>query len=184
MLNQNELQAITSSPRLCRDLCLKGKTTPEWVLMIMTVSEADPLSGHSLQKVPCRWPRMNCMLSNCQVQRSQHLAGIVHVRSLLYNLIKAPITIPLLRCRENKRAWLYRIRPSVTHEPFHPLDFPVEHLTGMLLKPVSAFAAWESLVLSQGVPMQENLTEALSRLISYDGAPSLYHQTLWTLCGA
>lgn len=32
--------------------------------------------------------------------------------------------------RENKRAWLYRIRPSVTHEPFHPLDFPVEHLTG------------------------------------------------------
>ena len=32
-------------------------------------------------------------------------------------------------CRENKRSWLYRIRPSVTHEPFHPLNFPVEQLT-------------------------------------------------------
>jgi len=41
LLNLNELQAITSSLRLCRDLCLKGKTIPEWVLMTMTVSEAD-----------------------------------------------------------------------------------------------------------------------------------------------
>lgn len=23
----------------------------------------------------------------------------------------------------NQRSWLYRIRPSVTHEPFHPLSF-------------------------------------------------------------
>lgn len=30
---------------------------------------------------------------------------------------------------ENQRSWLYRIRPSVTHEPFHPLDFPTETLT-------------------------------------------------------
>ncbi len=127
---------------------------------------------------------MDCMLSSCQVQHSQHLAGTVHAPSLLYNLIKALIKVPLLGCRENKRAWLYRIRPSVTHEPFHPLDFPVEHLTGMLLKAGSAFAAWETLVLSLGVPMQESLTEGLSRLISYDGAPSLYQQTLWTLCGA
>ncbi|KAL6770098.1 hypothetical protein ACKKBG_A33590 [Auxenochlorella protothecoides x Auxenochlorella symbiontica] len=29
----------------------------------------------------------------------------------------------------NQRAWLYRIRPSVTHEPFHPLNFPVETLS-------------------------------------------------------
>jgi len=29
----------------------------------------------------------------------------------------------------NQRSWLYRIRPSVTHEPFHPLDFPQETLT-------------------------------------------------------
>lgn len=34
----------------------------------------------------------------------------------------------LLR-RHNQRSWLYRIRPSVTHEPFHPLDFPQETLT-------------------------------------------------------
>ncbi len=127
---------------------------------------------------------MDCMLSSCQVQHSQHLAGTFHAPSLSYKLIKALYKLPLLGCRENKRAWLYRIRPSVTHEPFHPLDFPVEHLTGMLLKAVIAFAAWDGLVLGQGVPMQESLTEALSRLISYDGAPSLYHQTLWTLCGA
>ena len=31
--------------------------------------------------------------------------------------------------RENRRSWLYRIRPSVTHEPFHPVSFPVENLT-------------------------------------------------------
>lgn len=30
---------------------------------------------------------------------------------------------------QNQRSWLYRIRPSVTHEPFHPLDFPAETLT-------------------------------------------------------
>jgi hypothetical protein len=30
---------------------------------------------------------------------------------------------------ENRRSWLYRIRPSVTHEPFHPLNFPSEALT-------------------------------------------------------
>ena len=29
----------------------------------------------------------------------------------------------------NQRSWLYRIRPSVTHEPFHPLDFPAETTT-------------------------------------------------------
>eukprot|EP00803_Ostreobium_quekettii_P003922 evm.model.scf_3626.1 EVM.evm.TU.scf_3626.1 scf_3626:474-4330(-) len=32
--------------------------------------------------------------------------------------------------RENQRSWLYRIRPSVTHEPFHPLNFPAQALTG------------------------------------------------------
>lgn len=31
--------------------------------------------------------------------------------------------------REQQRSWLYRIRPSVTHEPFHPLNFPAEQLT-------------------------------------------------------
>lgn len=31
--------------------------------------------------------------------------------------------------RHQQRSWLYRIRPSVTHEPFHPLDFPTEGLT-------------------------------------------------------
>lgn len=31
--------------------------------------------------------------------------------------------------REQRRSWLYRIRPSVTHEPFHPLNFPAETLT-------------------------------------------------------
>jgi homogentisate 1,2-dioxygenase len=31
--------------------------------------------------------------------------------------------------KENRRSWLYRIRPSVTHEPFHPLSFPPESLT-------------------------------------------------------
>lgn len=30
---------------------------------------------------------------------------------------------------ENQRSWLYRVRPSVTHEPFHPLNFPTETLT-------------------------------------------------------
>jgi homogentisate 1,2-dioxygenase len=29
----------------------------------------------------------------------------------------------------NKRTWLYRIRPSVTHKPFRPLSFPSETLT-------------------------------------------------------
>jgi len=28
--------------------------------------------------------------------------------------------------RVNQRTWFYRIRPSVTHEPFHPLEFPVD----------------------------------------------------------
>ena len=32
------------------------------------------------------------------------------------------------RC--NQRSWLYRIRPSVTHEPFHPLDFASEVFSG------------------------------------------------------
>ncbi|MEW5302409.1 MAG: hypothetical protein WDW36_005200 [Sanguina aurantia] len=31
--------------------------------------------------------------------------------------------------RSQRRTWLYRIRPSVTHEPFHPLNFPAETLT-------------------------------------------------------
>lgn len=31
--------------------------------------------------------------------------------------------------KEQQRSWLYRIRPSVTHEPFHPLNFPAEQLT-------------------------------------------------------
>ncbi len=30
----------------------------------------------------------------------------------------------------NQRSWLYRIRPSVTHEPFHPLDFASEVFSG------------------------------------------------------
>jgi homogentisate 1,2-dioxygenase len=28
----------------------------------------------------------------------------------------------------NQRSWLYRIRPSVVHEPFHAMDFPNECL--------------------------------------------------------
>ena len=43
---------------------------------------------------------------------------------------KSNLLCGLRACRENKRSWLYRIRPSVTHEPFHPLNFPVEQLTG------------------------------------------------------
>jgi homogentisate 1,2-dioxygenase len=31
--------------------------------------------------------------------------------------------------KDQQRSWLYRIRPSVTHEPFHPLNFPAEQLT-------------------------------------------------------
>lgn len=31
--------------------------------------------------------------------------------------------------KEQRRSWLYRIRPSVTHEPFHPVNFPAEFLT-------------------------------------------------------
>eukprot|EP00775_Hariotina_reticulata_P013328 gene13328-13457_t len=31
--------------------------------------------------------------------------------------------------KEQQRSWLCRIRPSVTHEPFHPLNFPAEQLT-------------------------------------------------------
>ncbi|KAF8065888.1 hypothetical protein HT031_002949 [Scenedesmus sp. PABB004] len=31
--------------------------------------------------------------------------------------------------KEQQRSWLYRVRPSVTHEPFHPLNFPAEQLT-------------------------------------------------------
>jgi homogentisate 1,2-dioxygenase len=29
----------------------------------------------------------------------------------------------------NQRSWLYRVRPSVTHTPFHPVNFPNETLT-------------------------------------------------------
>lgn len=29
---------------------------------------------------------------------------------------------------ENQRSWLYRIKPSVTHQPFHPLNFPVNSI--------------------------------------------------------
>uniref|UniRef100_A0A7S0R9Z4 homogentisate 1,2-dioxygenase n=1 Tax=Chlamydomonas leiostraca TaxID=1034604 RepID=A0A7S0R9Z4_9CHLO len=38
----------------------------------------------------------------------------------------AAFTVPR---RDQKRSWLYRIRPSVTHEPFHPTAFPCETLT-------------------------------------------------------
>lgn len=31
--------------------------------------------------------------------------------------------------KENARCWFYRTRPSVTHQPFHPLNFPAETLT-------------------------------------------------------
>lgn len=31
--------------------------------------------------------------------------------------------------KDQRRSWLYRVRPSVTHEPFHPINFPVENLT-------------------------------------------------------
>ncbi|KAF5830236.1 RmlC-like cupin domain-containing protein [Dunaliella salina] len=31
--------------------------------------------------------------------------------------------------KEQRRSWLYRIMPSVTHEPFHPHSFPNESLT-------------------------------------------------------
>lgn len=31
--------------------------------------------------------------------------------------------------KDSRRSWLYRIRPSVTHEPFHPDSFPNETLT-------------------------------------------------------
>ncbi|KAL6763934.1 Homogentisate 1,2-dioxygenase [Haematococcus lacustris] len=31
--------------------------------------------------------------------------------------------------KDQRRSWLYRIRPSVTHEPFHPHSFPCETLT-------------------------------------------------------
>lgn len=37
-----------------------------------------------------------------------------------------PFTVPRASAA---RTWLYRIRPSVTHEPFHPLDFGAENLT-------------------------------------------------------
>ena len=37
-----------------------------------------------------------------------------------------PFTVPR---GESRRTWLYRIRPSVTHEPFHPLDFAAEALS-------------------------------------------------------
>jgi homogentisate 1,2-dioxygenase len=30
---------------------------------------------------------------------------------------------------QQRRSWLYRIRPAVTHEPFHPLTFAAESLT-------------------------------------------------------
>lgn len=38
----------------------------------------------------------------------------------------APFTVSR---KDQRRSWLYRIRPSVTHEPFHPINFPVENLT-------------------------------------------------------
>lgn len=31
--------------------------------------------------------------------------------------------------KDQLRSWLYRIKPSVTHQPFHPLNFPTENLT-------------------------------------------------------
>ena len=37
--------------------------------------------------------------------------------------------LPTFLSRHNLRTWLYRVRPSVTHEPFHPLDFGAENLT-------------------------------------------------------
>ncbi|GMH40156.1 hypothetical protein BSKO_08060 [Bryopsis sp. KO-2023] len=37
---------------------------------------------------------------------------------------------------ENQFSWLYRIKPSVTHEPFHPLNFPAETLTADFSKGV------------------------------------------------
>lgn len=38
---------------------------------------------------------------------------------------------------QNVRSWLYRIRPSVTHEPFHPVEFPQETLTANFSQGVS-----------------------------------------------
>lgn len=40
-----------------------------------------------------------------------------------------PLKPTLPHPRSQRRTWLYRIRPSVTHEPFHPLNFPAETLT-------------------------------------------------------
>ena len=37
----------------------------------------------------------------------------------------APFTAPRA---SQRRTWLYRTRPSVTHEPFHPLEFGAENL--------------------------------------------------------
>ncbi|KAJ9528641.1 hypothetical protein QJQ45_020388, partial [Haematococcus lacustris] len=43
-------------------------------------------------------------------------------------LPQGPEATPPTR-RDQRRSWLYRIRPSVTHEPFHPHSFPCETLT-------------------------------------------------------
>lgn len=58
------------------------------------------------------------------------------------SLLQLP-TAPSLCCREQQRSWLYRIRPSVTHEPFHPLNFPAEQVGGTGAAQQLSQLAWQ-----------------------------------------
>lgn len=57
-----------------------------------------------------------------------------HARRPCCDHSQLPHLLPILPpggplTRAQQRSWLYRVRPSVTHEPFHPLNFPAETLT-------------------------------------------------------
>lgn len=109
--------------------------------------------GDTLSLVQCRCVHTACMLSSCPAQHSQLPGGELLCNAADHACIavvksdgehgkpvtaSARLSVPAhaaaqlsccCPCSRNQRSWLYRIRPSVTHEPFHPLDFPAETLT-------------------------------------------------------
>jgi len=76
---------------------------------------------------------MGCTQNKCPALRSLLRGGTTQLLDSFFSLLRLEAAAssgcrPWCRC--NQRSWLYRIRPSVTHEPFHPLDFASEVFSG------------------------------------------------------
>lgn len=90
--------------------------------MLYSTGSTDPWRPHQTLPHACA-----CCPTGCQ----RFFPAITAPQVCPYGLYAeqlsgAAFTVPR---SQQQRSWLYRIRPSVTHEPFHPLDFPAETLT-------------------------------------------------------